>query len=276
LPVGIHIQRRAGIMELGLKDRVAIVTGGSMGLGRAIARELSREKARVVIAARNEQRLQRAAEEIRRETGGSVLAVRADMTRAEDIRALVEQAVERWGGVDIAVANAGGPPGTRYETTSAEQVERAVELNLMSTVRLAQEVTPSMQQKRWGRFIALTSVSVKQPLPGLILSNTARAAVVGWVKTMATELAPFGITCNVVAPGYMRTGRVEDLAEERAEAEDRPREQILAEISARIPAGRMGSPEELAAMVAFLASERASYVTGATIQVDGGFVQGLL
>ncbi len=264
------------IMDLGLKDRVAIVTGGSMGLGRAIARELSREKARVVIAARNEQRLHRTVEEIRRETGGQVLAVRADMTREEDIRALVEQTVDRWGGVDIALANAGGPPGTRYESTCAEQVERALELNLMSTVRLAQEVTPYMQQKRWGRFIALTSVSVKQPLPGLILSNTARAAVAGWVKTMATELAPFGITCNVVAPGYMRTGRVEELAAERAENEQRPMDEILAEIGGKIPMGRMGNPEEFAAVVAFLASERASYVTGTTIQVDGGYVQGLL
>ena len=263
-------------MDLGLKDRVAIVTGGSMGLGKAVARELSREKARVVIAARNEQRLQRAAEEIRRETGCQVLAVRADMTREDDIRAIVEQTVERWGSVDVALANAGGPPGTRYDGTSIEQVERALELNLMSTIRLAQEVTPYMQKKRWGRFIALTSVSVKQPLPGLILSNTARAAVVGWVKTMSAELAPFGITCNVVAPGYMRTGRVEELAAERAENEERPMEEILEEMGRRIPMGRMGNPEELAALVAFLASERAGYITGTTIQVDGGYVQGLL
>ena len=263
-------------MDLGLKDRVAIVTGGSMGLGRAIARELSRARARVVIAARNEARLRQAAEEIRRETGGQVLAIPTDVTRAEDVRALVDETVERWGTVEIAVANAGGPPGTRYESTSAEQVERAVELSLMSTVRLAQEVTPHMQRGGWGRFIALTSVSVKQPLPGLILSNTSRAAVAGWVKTMATELAPHGITCNVVAPGYMRTGRVEDLAAERAENEGRPADDVLAEMSGTIPMGRMGEPGELAAVVAFLASERAAYVTGTTIQVDGGFVQGLL
>jgi 3-oxoacyl-[acyl-carrier protein] reductase len=133
-----------------------------------------------------------------------------------------------------------------------------------------------MKARRWGRFIALTSMSVKQPIPGLILSNTARAGVVGFVKTMATEMAPFNVLCNVVAPGYMRTGRVEDLAVERARNEERDVDEVLAEMSGRIPMGRMGEPEELAALVAFLASARASYLTGTTIQVDGGFVQGLL
>ena len=262
-------------MDLGIRDRVAIVTGGSMGLGKAIARELAREKARVVISARNESRLRAAAEEIRRETGAQVLAVPADMTRPDDIRALVEQTVDRWGTVEIAIANAGGPPGTRFETTSAEEFQRAVELNLMSTIRFAQEVVPHMKARRWGRFVAITSVSAKQPLPGLILSNTARAGVVGFVKTMATEMAPFNVLCNVVAPGYTRTGRVEDLAEERARNEERPMDEILAEMGSRIPLGRMGEPEEFAAAVAFLASARASYITGTTLQVDGGFVQGL-
>jgi len=263
-------------MDLGIKDRVAIVTGGSQGLGFAIARELAREKVRVVIASRGEARLRQAAEELRRETGGMVCAVRTDVTNPDDVRALVEQTMERFGSVDIALANGGGPPGSRFETTSIEQFEQAIQLNLMSTVRLAQEVTPHMKARGWGRFIALTSVSVKQPLPGLILSNTARAGVVGFIKSIAAELAPHGVTCNVVAPGYMQTGRVEDLAAERAENEGRDAAEVLAEMGRRIPAGRMGNPEELAAVVAFLASERASYVTGTTLQVDGGFVQGLL
>jgi 3-oxoacyl-[acyl-carrier protein] reductase len=263
-------------MELGIKDRVALVTGGSMGLGKAIARELSREKARVVISARSEARLRAAAEEIRRETGSQVHAIRADMTRPDEIARLVEETVERCGAIDIAVANAGGPPGTRFETTGAEDFERAIQLNLLSTIRLAQEVVPGMKSRRWGRFIALTSISVKQPLPGLILSNTARAGVVGFVKTLASEMAPFGVLCNVVAPGYMRTGRVEELAEERARNEEREVDEVMAEMASRIPMGRMGEPEELAALVAFLASERASYLTGTTIQVDGGFVQGPL
>jgi 3-oxoacyl-[acyl-carrier protein] reductase len=262
-------------MDLGIGGRVALVTGGSMGLGRAVARELAREGARVVVSARDEARLRETADELARETGAEVAAIAADMTRPEQIEALVRQTVERWGAVDIALANAGGPPGTRFETTSADDFERALQLNLMSTVRLAQAVIPGMKARGWGRFIALTSVSVKQPITGLILSNTARTGVVGFVKTLASETAPHGITANVVAPGYFRTGRVEDLAEERSHHEGRPADEILREMSARVPMGRMGEPEELAALVAFLASDRARYVTGTTIQVDGGLVQGL-
>src|ERR1700741_2852698 len=230
-------------MDLGIKDRVAIVTGASMGLGKAIARELAREKARVVIAARNEQRLRAAAEEIRRETGAQVVAIPTDMTSAAAIRSLVEQTVDRWGTVEIAVANAGGPPGTRFENTEAEDFERAVQLNLISTVHLAQQVAPHMKARRWGSFIAIPAVWVKQPLPGLILSNTARAGVVGFVKTMATEMAPFGVLCNVVAPGKTARGRVGGLAVERARNEEREPEEVMAEIAGRIPAGRMGEPE---------------------------------
>jgi 3-oxoacyl-[acyl-carrier protein] reductase len=263
-------------MDLGIAGRAALVTGGSMGLGKAIARALSREGVRVVVSARNEARLRAAAEEIAGETGGEVVPIPADMSRAEEIERLARAAAERLGAIDIAIANAGGPPGTRFDNTSAEQFEDAIRLNLMSTVRLAQAVTPGMKARGWGRFIALTSVSVKQPLAGLILSNTARTGVVGFVKTIAAELAPHGVLCNVVAPGFMRTGRVEELAEERARNEGRSADEIMRENAARIPLGRMGDPQEFGDVVAFLCSERASYVTGVTLQVDGGYVQGLL
>lgn len=263
-------------MDLGIAGRVALVTGASSGLGRAIAHALAAEGARVVISARGEERLRRAAAEIAAATGAEIEAVPADMSRAADVDALVRATTERFGAVDIALANAGGPPATSFADTTAEQVEDAVRLNLMSTVWLAQAVIPHMKERRWGRFIALTSMSVKQPLPGLILSNTARTAVVGFVKTMATELAPHGICCNVVAPGYVLTDRVEQLAAGRTASEGKSRDEILADMASRIPAGRIGDPAEFASVVAFLASERASYVTGTTLQVDGGFVQSLL
>jgi 3-oxoacyl-[acyl-carrier protein] reductase len=198
------------------------------------------------------------------------------MSRAEEVEALVRATVERFGTVEIVLANAGGPPTTTFATTTPEQVEEAIQVNLMSTVRLAQAVVPHMRARGWGRFIAITGTAVKQPSPGLILSNTARTAVVGFVKSMATELAPEGICCNVVAPGFILTPRVESLADGRAAREGRTRDEVLTEMAARIPAGRIGDPEEFASVVAFLASERASYVTGTTIQVDGGYVQSLL
>lgn len=263
-------------MNLGLQDRVAIVAGASRGLGRAIAAELCRERARVVLVARTEGPLRDAAEAIRRETGGHAHHVAADVSDEADVERIIEETTNRWGKIDITVANAGGPPAGSYETITPEQVRRAVEVNLMSAVLLAKAVTPFMKRQQWGRFIALTSVSVKQPLPSLALSNTARAGVVGFVKSMATDLAPHNVLCNCVAPGYMGTERVGDLFAEQAGREGREPRDVRAEIESRIPMGRLGRPEELAALVAFLASERASYITGATIQTDGGFVQGLL
>ena len=263
-------------MDLGLRGRVAVVAGASTGLGRAIARALATEGARVAIAARNQERLEATARDLASITGGEVMAVPTDVTDPEQVQALVDRTVERWGGLHVMVANAGGPPSTHFDDTPASLLEEALRLNLLSTVHLAHAAVPHMKAAGWGRFIALTSVSVKQPMRGLILSNTARAGVVGWVKTMANELGVHGITCNVVAPGYFQTGRVEELNRTRAEREGRPTAELMAETESRIPMRRMGNPAEMGDVVAFLASERASYITGATLQVDGGFVQGLL
>ena len=262
-------------MDLGLKDRVALVTASSQGMGRAIAKGMAREGARVVMCARREDILRQAAEEIRRATGAEVKPFRADVTSLEDIRNLVEFTVRQFGRLDILVCNSGGPPAKNFEEITDEEWNTYLNLNLLSFIRLARQAIPHMKKQRWGRILNLTSVSVKQPIKELILSNVARLGVVGLTKSLANELAPFNILVNNVCPGYVQTDRVTELAEVRARQQNKSVEEVLKSYAAEIPLGRMGTPEEIANVFVFLASERASYITGVSLHVDGGFVRGV-
>ena len=262
-------------MDLGLKDRVALVAASSTGLGKAVALGLAREGAKLALCARTQCTLEAAAEEIRRETGVEVLARAIDVTVYDEVRAFVAETAAHFGRLDICVANAGGPPSKSFAETSVEDWHAAAELNLMSTVYLAKEALPLMQQRRWGRFIAITSVTVKQPVEGLILSNAVRSGVVGLMKTLANEYGPYNVLVNNVCPGFTATARLGSLAETlAAKAGVSPRE-IEQRWASQAPLGRVGQPEELANLVVFLASERASYITGTSIAVDGGTVRGL-
>jgi len=263
-------------MDLGIRGKVALVAAASRGLGRATATELAREGARVVIAARDAQELTATADVIRGTTGAQVLPVRADVTQAADIEALVAEAQDRFGDVDILVNNAGGPRPGAFTDMADEDWLAAINLNLMSTVRMTRLVLPGMRRKQWGRIINITSISVKQPMGNIILSNAARSAVVAMAKTLSQQVAAEGITVNNVCPGTILTDRVRSLAANTAQQRGISPEEALEGMQADIPMGRIGRPEELAAVITFLASERASYVTGATIQVDGGQYKGLL
>lgn len=263
-------------MDLGLHNRAALVAGASRGLGRAVAERLAREGADIVINSRSAGPLGAAADEIARKAGRRVVAAAGDVSDPEVCAALVERALGEFGRLDILVANAGGPPPGGVDDFGAAAYRDALDVNLMSTVQLTLAALPAMRKNGWGRIIAVTSVSVKQPIKGLLLSNTARPGVVGFIKTISQELAAEGILCNVAAPGFIRTARVESLLASHAEAHGTTREDVLEGITSDIPAGRIGNPSEFANVVAFLASEAASYVTGHTMQVDGGLVQGLL
>ena len=262
-------------MDFGIKDRVALVAAASRGIGYAAALELAREGARVFLCSRDEGRASEAAEKIHKATGANVAGIAADVTNGADCERFVRLVTERAGRVDICVTNAGGPPATTFDTTDIEMFRDAFELNALSAIRLAKLVLPGMRERKWGRIINVTSISVKQPVDGLLLSNTVRAGLTSWAKTVSNEVAADGVTINNVAPGYTLTERQDELAIARGKALGKSKEEMIAMWASQTPAHRIAAPEEIAAAIAFLASERASYITGVTLQVDGGWTRGL-
>lgn len=263
-------------MDLGLAKRVAIVTGSSRGIGKAIAHGLAEEGAKVTVCARNEDRLRKAAEEIETSTGTEVLPLRADLRNKESIESMVEATVEKFGRVDLLVNNTGGPPPALFLKTTEEDWRESIDSLFMSTIHCCREVIPYMKEHRWGRIINMTSFAAKQPAKRLILSNAIRAGILGLTKTLSNELAQYGILVNAVCPGWTLTRRVEELAKSTAKEAGKTYEEVIAEWASEIPLGRLAKPVEIANLVMFLASDKASYITGAVIQVDGGFIKSLL
>ncbi len=263
-------------MDLHIQGKSALVTASSKGLGKAAALALAQEGANVCIAARDMDALNKTAEDIRHHAAGKVLAVPADVTSRHDLEHLVQTVRQELGSIDILVNNAGGPRPRLFAEMSDEDWLQAFNLNFMSATRLSRIVLPSMRDKHWGRIINITSIGVKQPLPNLVLSNGMRTALVATSKTLAGQVAPYGITVNNVCPGYTLTDRVRALAADAATQTGKTSAEVLAEMEADIPMHRLGKPEELAALITFLASEQAAYITGTTIQCDGGYYQGVM
>ncbi len=260
-------------MDLGIKDRVALVTASSRGLGRASALALAREGVKVAICARDGKKLKATADEIAAETGSELLAIPADMSNSRDIERVVKETLHFFGSLHILVTNAGGPPAGYFMDFDDRQWQEAFNLTMMSAVRLIRATMPHMQRAGWGRIINITSLSVKEPLDNLVLSNSIRAAVHGLAKTLANQLGPYGITVNNVMPGTIHTDRVEQLAEITARKNEQTVAEVLALQGRAVPLGRIGRPEELGAVVAFLASEQASYINGVSLPVDGGWIK---
>lgn len=263
-------------MELGLSGKVAFVAAASKGLGRAIAEELAAEGADVAICARGADALGETARAIGKAHGREVLALPGDVSVATQVDTMISSAIARFGRIDVLVTNAGGPPSGRFDTLAPEMWQAAADLTLLSVVNLTRAVLPGMKERGHGRIINVTSIAVKQPVDGLMLSNSFRAAVTGMARTLANEVAPLGITVNNILPGYTRTARVEQLSAAAAEREGITAQAALSRWESEIPMGRLGQPREFAALAAFLASDRASYITGQSIAVDGGWIRGIL
>jgi len=262
-------------MDLGIKNKVALVAASSKGLGKAVALQLSREGSKVVICARNKDRLFNTRDKIAAETGGVVRAFIADVRNKNQVKKMVEQVVNEFGTIEILVCNAGGPPSGMADEFTLDDYRNALELNLLSTINLCYEVIPLMKKQKWGRIINMTSVTAKQPIDTLILSSTTRAGVLGFSKSLSNQLAPYGITVNSVCPGYTKTERVKNLAKSFEESGKGTVRDFYRNIEKAIPMNRLGTPEETAQAVAFLASEGASYITGVALQTDGGYINAL-
>ena len=263
-------------MDLGLKDKVALVAAGSRGLGRAVAEELAAEGASLILCAREAKTLDETAAAIAQDHNAHVLAVPADVTIIEDIQRLVAAGNERFGRIDILITNAGGPPAGSFETLTREQWDEAIRLTLLSAVELARQVLPGMKQRHWGRILNITSIAAKQPVEGLLLSNSMRAGLTGFARTLANEVAAEGVTVNNIMPGYTRTERLDELAQMLADKEGISANEFRGKWEQEIPMRRLADPREFAAVATFLVSERASYITGTSIQVDGGWIKSLL
>jgi 3-oxoacyl-[acyl-carrier protein] reductase len=263
-------------MDLGIEGKIALVAAASRGLGYGCARQLAAEKCRVAICSRDQATAVQAAQGIADDTGAEVLGFQADVSQADDITRLLKEVRQSLGDPQILVTNAGGPPPGTFASTPLDEYEKALRLNLMSAVHLIHGATPAMRAAGWGRIIAITSISVKQPISNLLLSNMARAGLTGFLKTIATELAPFGITVNGLLPGTHKTSRIDQLVDDRVKREGKTADAVFEELKASVPCHTIGDPADFGAAAAFLASMQARYITGHSLLVDGGKYSGLL
>jgi 3-oxoacyl-[acyl-carrier protein] reductase len=262
-------------MDLGIKGRVAMVAASSQGIGLATAEAFAAEGCRVAMCSRNREALNAGAEKIRKQHNAEVFSDAFDVTDPAAVTRFVAAVAAKFGSVDICVTNAGGPPAKGFLAASLEDWQKAIDANFLSTVYFAREVIPHMQQKKWGRIITITSITTKQPVSDLVLSNAVRAAVVGLVKSLANEFGSDGILVNNVGPGFTATDRLKELAKARAVATGKPEQELFDTWASEAPLKRLGEPHELAETIVWLASERASYITGQTVLVDGGMYKGL-
>lgn len=263
-------------MDLGLANKIALVSAASQGLGKAAAFALAKEGAQLAICSRDERSITASAKEIEELTGTDVLPIAADVSDGDDIQRVVDTVMREYGTIHILVNNAGGPPTGAVTSLPDAEWERGFQLTMMSMIRMSRLVLPTMEKQQWGRVISIVSITAKQPINDLLISSTLRPGILGLTKVLANQYARHNVTVNTVCPGFILTKRQEELSRSRSAEKKMSMEEYLSESAKNIPAGRLGRPDELGNVIAFLASERASYINGANISVDGGLSKGLL